>query len=432
VTARAFSSWYNEQTPDRLALNLLKYKQREGWSHKDLLLKAHVGKHAPSEAHRALYSYVVRDGDLSARTVRRTRTIHGQKVEQEKSYEALSAEALPRLVAVAEEVAASSSEDEVCRLIVEHRVPREMLPTRWLNSPAIWEALLHSMPPHAMLRNLGKMSSLGMLDAGSDATRRVVNALGNAERIRAARLHPLTILMAQKQYALGHGDKGKLVWRPTPAVVNALEEAFYLGFAAVTPTGKRWCLALDVSGSMTTGAVGGFTNFSPREAAAAMALTIANVEPHYHTIAFTAKGFGGHRSMHFGYPACVSDFPIQKRMTIQAAADAANLMKMGGTDCALPMVWATQNKLKFDVFVVMTDNETWQGPIHACQALRDYRQAMGIDAKMIVMGLVANAFSIADPNDRGSLDVCGFSADVPLVMNSFVGGNTGASIELEP
>ena len=423
ATTRAFSSWYNEQEPDRLALNLLKYKQREGWSHKDLLLKAHVGKQAPSEAHRALYSYVVRSGDLSARTVKRKLNVKGQAVEQETAYEARSVDALPRLVSAAEEVAAVSSEAEVCRLIIEHRLPRELIPTWWLKSPAVWDALLHFMPPHAMLRNLGKMSSLEMLNVGSDATRRVVAALGNADRIRAARLHPLTILMAQKQYALGRGDKGKLSWRPTPAIVNALEEAFYLGFAAVTPTNKRWCLALDVSGSMATGAVGGYANFSPREAAAAMALTIANVEPHYHTIAFTAQGYGGASSMHPGYPACVSDLSLYKRMTIAQAINAAEKLKMGGTDCALPMLWATKNNLAFDVFVVMTDNETWANPaIHPSQALRRYREAMGIDAKLIVMGLVSNAFSIADPNDHGSLDICGFSADVPQVMSSFVTG----------
>jgi 60 kDa SS-A/Ro ribonucleoprotein len=135
--------------------------------------------------------------------------------------------------------------------------------------------------------------------------------------------------------------------------------------------------------------------------------------------------------MHAGYPACVSDFPLYKRMTIAQATNAANQMRMGGTDCALPMLWATKNKLSFDAFVVMTDSETWQGSIHASQALRSYREAMGIDAKLIVMGLVSNAFSIADPNDLGSLDVVGFSADVPLVMNSFVGGSNAGASEID-
>ena len=93
---------------------------------------------------------------------------------------------------------------------------------------------------------------------------------------------------------------------------------------------------------------------------------------------------------------------------------------MGGTDCALPMVWAKKNQVKADVFVVYTDSETWHGPLHPVQALRDYRQALGIPAKLIVVGMVANSFSIADPGDGGMLDVVGFDTATPQLMADFV------------
>ena len=47
----------------------------------------------------------------------------------------------------------------------------------------------------------------------------------------------------------------------------------------------------------------------------------------------------------------------------------------GGTDCALPMVWAQKNRVDVDTFVIYTDNETWAGPVHPAQALRSYREA---------------------------------------------------------
>ena len=46
---------------------------------------------------------------------------------------------------------------------------------------------------------------------------------------------------------------------------------------------------------------------------------------------------------------------------------------------------------------------------------------MGIDAKLIVMGMVSNGFSIADPTDAGMLDVVGFDASVPQVIAQFIG-----------
>ncbi|MEZ4608010.1 MAG: hypothetical protein R2865_14790 [Deinococcales bacterium] len=45
---------------------------------------------------------------------------------------------------------------------------------------------------------------------------------------------------------------------------------------------------------------------------------------------------------------------------------------------------------------------------------------MNISAKLIVVGMVVNNFSIADPNDTGMLDVVGFSTDTPSVIADFI------------
>ena len=95
-------------------------------------------------------------------------------------------------------------------------------------------------------------------------------------------------------------------------------------------------------------------------------------------------------------------------------------MPFGSTDCSLPMVWATKNNAKIDVFVIYTDNETNTGRIHPSQALKEYRKKSGINAKLIVVGTASSNFTIADPKDAGMMDVVGFSADTPQVINAFV------------
>ena len=49
------------------------------------------------------------------------------------------------------------------------------------------------------------------------------------------------------------------------------------------------------------------------------------------------------------------------------------------------------------MFVTYTDSETWAGGVHPAHALADYRRASGIDARLVVVGMVSNGFSIADP-----------------------------------
>ncbi len=237
----------------------------------------------------------------------------------------------------------------------------------------------------------------------------------DAERIKKARLHPLAILLALKTYAQGRGDKGKLTWEPVPQVIDALNAAFYTAFATVEPCGKRILLALDVSGSMAGGGIAG-TSLTPREGSAAMALMTAATEENYHIVGFTTSG-GDWRTN-----TRLTPLPLTPSMRLDDAVKAVSNLPFGGTDCALPMLHALERGLKVDAFVVYTDSETWAGNIHPVQALREYREKTGIAAKLVVVGMVSNGFSIADPKDGGMLDVVGFDAAAPAVIADFIRG----------
>jgi len=225
------------------------------------------------------------------------------------------------------------------------------------------------------------------------------------ERLRAARIHPIAVLAALKTYGAGKGERGQTTWKPVPQVVDALDAAFYTAFGNVVPTGKRWLLALDVSGSMSMGSVSGVPGLTPRVASAAMALITAATE-HDHTF--------------LGFAHQLVPLKISPRQRLDDVVATVSGLPFGGTDCALPMLWALEHKAKVDVFVVYTDSETWFGQIHPMQALAQYRAKMGIRAKLIVVGMTSNGFSIADPDDAGALDVAGFDSGGPSVMADFV------------
>ena len=96
---------------------------------------------------------------------------------------------------------------------------------------------------------------------------------------------------------------------------------------------------------------------------------------------------------------------------------------MGGTDCAQPMIYAKKKNLEVDVFMVYTDCETYAGKIHPSKALKQYRKHSGInDAKLIVCAMTSNGFTLADPEDRGMLDMAGFDSAAPDVIKQFVLG----------
>jgi hypothetical protein len=95
------------------------------------------------------------------------------------------------------------------------------------------------------------------------------------------------------------------------------------------------------------------------------------------------------------------------------------LLNQSGRNQSATSQGAAANKVKVDTFVVYTDNETWAGSTHPHQALRAYRDWSGIDARLVVAGLTATDFTIADPADPGMLDIAGFDAALPALLTDF-------------
>ena len=104
--------------------------------------------------------------------------------------------------------------------------------------------------------------------------------------------------------------------------------------------------------------------------------------------------------------------------------DALKLVEMpfSSTDCALPMIRALETREKVDAFVIYTDSETYMGKIHPQAALEEYRRVMGIDAKLIVVGMTSNCLTIADPKDLNTLNLAGFDTATPRLINDFISG----------
>jgi len=406
----AIAAWYNDKPAERVAYQAVKYQARDGWSHRDLLRLAHP--RAPTPEHDALYRWIVGGMDALGRD-----SDKGKPITEDR---------LPALVRAFEGLRKETDRRRVAALVREHRFTHEMLLTEWKNDASVWEALLEDMPQTALVRNLGKMTAVGLLGPGSAAARKVAAQLVDAERIKRARVHPIALLSALKVYEQGHGERARvranaLSWTPVREIVDALDQAFYLAFESIEPTGKRHLLALDVSGSMMAGSIAGVPGLTPRVASAAMALATARVEKDFITVAFSAApgGYGGRWG---GGDPGMMPLAISPRQRLDDVLKTVANLPFGGTDCALPMLWAAKHKVDVDTFVIYTDNETWAGKVHPFQALAEYRHKTGRRARLVVVGMTATRFTIADPNDPGMLDVVGFDAAAPQVMADFARG----------
>ena len=371
---RGITQWYQFKTVDDLAHQVVKYQARDKWSHRDLFRLAHP--QTEDKARNSIYKWVV-DAEYVEpvhKLIEGYRLAHSGEITNKGQH------------------------------ILDYNLTREMLPTEWLQEKDVWRALLEKMPMTAMIRNLATMTRIGLIAPLAEANKKIIASLSDKDILKKARIHPIALLSALKTYEQGHGERGKNTWEPVSQVVDALNDAFYLSFDVIEPTGKNWLLALDVSGSMNGGNIAGVPSLTPRVASSAMAMVTARVESNYHIMAFSAS---------------FVPLSISPKERLDDICRRTNNLPFRGTDCSVPMLYAIKNKIPVDVFTIYTDNETWAGDVHPCQALNQYRQKMGIPAKLIVVGMTATEFSIADPNDVGMMDVVGFSTDTPSLMSEF-------------
>lgn len=376
------ANWYAEKSIEQLALQIVKYRQRNGWTHRDTLRLAH-----PKNLHAGIVEFALGKN-------------HG---------------VVPRIIDGFEQVQVAKTSKEVVKLIEEYQLPWETIPTQWHKDLRVWRTLFEAgMGQTALLRNTTRFAKLNAFD-DLDFAADYAAKLADPERIEKGKVHPISYLNASVVFEEGQIDRKDQAaywypqrnknWNTNAKVLKALQNGFYSAFKNVEPANKRTLLGVDISGSMSCLANG--LELSCAQVSAAVAMQIARTEP---------------KSEIRGFSSSFVDLEISESDTFSVAMRKVQRHNFGRTDCSLPMLNALEKGQKIDTFVVITDNETWAGKMHPFQALKLYRKEMQIDARLAVLGVAATPFTIADSDDLGMRDYIGFDSGAPFNLADFSAG----------
>jgi 60 kDa SS-A/Ro ribonucleoprotein len=390
---RAIAKWFESKSADQLAYQAVKYRQRNGWTLRDLMRLAH-----PKDVDQNVGNFILgKDATLAGEPYALPLVIAGFAIMQK----------------------AQTVNDVLAILGTYPNLPWEAIPTEFLKDKDVWAMLLtnNQLNGQALVRNVTRLAKIGAFNDMTFA-RMYADKLTDSDMIAKTRLHPIQYLLASVTYAEGQLKRSghdfysmwssprEKSWVANSVILDALDAGFHSSFKSITPADKRTMLALDVSGSMGQDANG--IDLSCAQVSAAMAMVIARTEPWHQIMGFATE---------------FQDLGIFSRMTLPEVRSKISKARMGGTDLATPMLYAAKNKIEVDTFAIFTDNETWAGRVHPYKALQDYRQKMGIDAKLAVFGVSATEFSIADPKDtKGSMDFVGFDSTAASVFADFSAG----------
>ena len=395
----AVAEWFTSKPVDKLAYDAVKYRQRDGWTHRDLARLAH-----PTGLELHVGRFVTG----------RPAPDHGEEI--------------PVIAGFKEMQKADTVTKVLATLAFYPMLPWEAIPTEHLKNVDVWKQLFYNkaLNGQALVRNITRLARIGAFN-DMVFTRAYADRLTDVEMIKRTRLHPINFLQALNVHTEGQmnrvsGSRTK-DWITNPTLVDALNAGFYKAFSFVEPTNKRTMIGLDVSGSM--GGMCMNLNMSCAMVVAAMAMATARVEPYYQIYGFS-DGTNRNGPVYYNsnsYNGSVlTDLGISPNMNLSDVMRKTADQNFGRTDCALPMLAALRDKVEVDTFIIYTDNETWCGNVHPHTALKNYRQKMGIDAKLAVVCCVPTQFTIADPTDRGMLDVVGADSNLPKLIAEFSAG----------
>lgn len=381
VTKRAFTNWLDSKTTDQLAYQMVKYRQREGWTMRDVLRKAKP--HPTSMDRETVYGWAAGKGS--------------------------GVRAHPAILDAFEAAQKATTATELVRLIRDHNLPWEAVPSQWARDLNVQDALFQTMPITATIRQLGRLTDIGLLAPTSAATRLAIKRITDLHLLRRGRVHPMSLYIAEEVYAVGRGIRGHSSWTPVPALVEALGQAYFMATDLQQPTNKNIVVGVDISQSMSHGGVMGLPSFMLHEAALMSAALILRNEPNTRGVLFDTKP----REFNLRGIETLRELKVHARQLINNG---------GGTDCSVPIVYAHQHWPDVDAFVIFTDHETWRGNIHPVEANWQYRQKWGRPTKLITQAFVPHSYGIAptEGDDALFLDIAGLDEAGPQIISEFL------------
>jgi 60 kDa SS-A/Ro ribonucleoprotein len=369
---KGVAKFYTNLTPEKLAYQLVKYRNRAGFTHADALRLSHPKAKSPEQ--NALFKYAV-----------------GKAPESETG--SLLIEAYGK--------AQTEKGKELIALIGEGKLTWEMIPTESLNDVGVLTALLPQMPLIALTRNLNRFAYNGMTKGITATTKAITAKLTDAEAVKKSGIHPINVINSLLTYSTGRGNLGSKTWEVNQNIVDALSDMYELATKALESTGKSILIGVDVSGSMSTPAAN--MQMSCAQVANVLALTILKSEKNSELVWFDTT---------------LQPAKIGRRNSVDDAIRMAP--HGGGTDCAQPIIHAANTLNKYDAIIIFTDSETWAGQTHAFDVLNSYRRTVNANVKVIEVALAPNSSSIMPDNDPNILRVVGFDSSVTEVINEFL------------
>lgn len=365
---KAIAAWYTENKQYRedvvhLARHITKYGRRHGISQKKMIKSSHPKP--PNVKFDFVFRYVTRG--LRSTNVKFSTTDSKKDMSDDcegfiRDYNAIKSEDV--------------QEGFLIDIIKKWRLSWEHVPATFLRSVEVWRAILLNtqMPVTAMIRNLVRMTILGLLQPGSYEENVFCTRLENSSILEQANIHPFHVLTALSAYRKGSQKSREgedIQWDVNERVVQALLEAI-LKIHPVPHSNKRLLVAIDTTSEMAKNI--GSSWVTIKMAAATLAFQIHCSSPRSKVVTFSTTT----QDLCFQVNGSVLD--------IENALEEINQStENNDVIFSVPFAHARQNQDLYDGIILLTSEIDTDNAATIRESFLEYRQQRNTQAKCVVI-----------------------------------------------
>ncbi|CAG5135220.1 unnamed protein product [Candidula unifasciata] len=399
---RLVRHWYESKAPLDLAFEATKCKSSHGWSHRDLIRQSHIHPNKRSKGASVVLNYLAKGKEA----------VCNYKEEDEDEEEEVH-QVVAFLRDVEKLIASKAENKELIRDVIERRklVDRQ-IPSHLFQMKETFEGLLGHMELANIFRSIPKMASLGMLDHAAPEASKVIEYVGDFDKIKQQKVPPVVIFVALRRYETNKAKK----WVKNHNLVKALHAAFNASLKCLPRIGKRTLLAVHIDSKIAKRRVSGANFLTPLMPCALMAKFFTQSETRVQVVYFHQK---------------VIDLKIENNKSrkmpmagiIEQIVKPTKELANANFDLSEPLKWATQNRKSFDNILIMSDKKTVTSTEAFYNALHAYRMELSLPAAKLAFIGMSDHTVIGNKLDLNMLEVSGFNERVPQLIYNFFCGN---------
>ncbi|KFB40686.1 AGAP001871-PA-like protein [Anopheles sinensis] len=425
----AIKRWYDKHTPLQLSEMLARSTSIKGWTHADVLTKAHVQLSCPEKA-SIIDGVRKRTSQLLAG--KRTEKQKDKKVkqnatvvegEEKKDSVPAMSEALQRYHTM-RQFRSAPTISKVLDYIKQHGMTLDMLPPHFLRSGKVWEALYPTITYHELLWAALRLQDFRLLNPDSTHVETYVAALQNRlTDLELEQIHPVAlhrIAMLYENHSRYESKKKELFHHALDCPVNAkvlakLWSAVEHSFSHHPKTGVRYYIALDLREAHTKKNVFRNSIISCFHASVMLAFSIYKREKDVTVMAFTEEA------------GVLKPVEFEESMTWLDAVAHCQALLLPKTKVSLvaPIARAEADKVKVDLFITITDSLIRVNPLRTPpnEALQDYRKKVKLSLSRYAAISLSNhvpSFDFTSCQDAtGILEMVGYNDNTPKIIEAF-------------